>query len=153
MSFDRFSGPVWSLFRIVIGLLFLCHGAAGVFGLFGGHRGSGDALPVGSWPNWWAALIQLVGGALVLAGLATRPAALVASGSMAYAYFVVHQPDGLLPLNNGGVTAALYAWAFLVIAVLGAGPWSVDGLLGWRRVGEAAAPDASIPAGRVRDTA
>lgn len=152
MSFDRFSGPVWSVYRIVVGLLFLCHGAAGVLGLFGGHRGSGEALPVGSWPNWWAALIQLVGGALVLAGLATRPAALISSGSMAYAYFVVHQPEGLLPLNNGGVTAALYAWAFLAIAALGAGPWSLDRLLE-RRSG-ADSPSARVArVDRVSDAA
>lgn len=140
MSLDRFSGPVWSLFRIVVGLLFLCHGAAGVLGVFGGNRGSGHALEFGSWPNWWAALIQLVGGALVLAGLLTRPAALLSSGSMAYAYFVVHQPEGLLPLNNGGVTAALYAWALFTIAVLGAGPWSFDALLAGRRTGEDRTP-------------
>jgi putative oxidoreductase len=153
MSLDRLSGPVWSLFRAVIGLLFLFHGAAGVLGLFGGHRGSGEALPVGSWPNWWAALIQLVGGALILAGLATRPAALLASGSMAYAYFVVHQPEGLLPINNGGVTAALYAWVFLAIAALGAGPWSVDGLLGRRRAGAATAPAEPAVAGGRRGAA
>lgn len=140
MSFERFSGPVWSLFRIVTGLLFFFHGAAGVLGLFGGHRGSGQALELGAWPHWWAGLIQLVGGALVVAGLATRPAALLCSGSMAYAYFVVHQPDGLLPLNNGGVTPALYAWSFLVIAVLGAGPWSVDALFDGRRTAERRAP-------------
>ncbi|GAA1029140.1 DoxX family protein [Virgisporangium ochraceum] len=144
MSFERFSGPVWSLFRIVVGLLFLCHGAAGVLGVFGGHRGSGHAIEFGTWPNWWAALIQLVGGALVLTGLLTRPAALLSSGSMAYAYFVVHQPEGLLPLNNGGVTAALYAWALLTIAVLGAGPWSVDALIEARRTGVHRSP---APAG------
>ena len=132
MSSGKLSGPVWSLFRIVVGFLFACHGAATVLGLFGGHKGSGEAVPFGTWPNWWAGLIQLVCGALVLVGLATRPAALLSSGSMAYAYFVVHQPNDLLPLNNGGVTPALYAWAFLAIAVLGAGPWSIDALMGAR---------------------
>jgi putative oxidoreductase len=52
---------------------------------------------------------------------------------MAYAYFVVHQPQALLPIQNGGVTPALYAWTFLAIAVLGAGPWSVDALIARRR--------------------
>jgi putative oxidoreductase len=129
----RFATPAWSAFRVVIGLLFACHGLAGVFGLLGGNRGTGASIPVGTWPNWYAAVIQLVCGILVLAGLFTRPAAALASGSMAYAYFVVHQKSGLLPIENGGVTAALYAWSFLVIAVLGAGPWSVDALLARRR--------------------
>ena len=136
MSSGKFAGPVWSLFRVVVGLLFACHGAASVLGWFGGHRGSGEALSVGSWPDWWAGLIQLVCGVLVLTGLATRPAALLSSGSMAYAYFVVHQPNDLLPVSNGGVTPALYAWIFLTIAVLGAGPWSIDARLPTRRVAQ-----------------
>ncbi len=139
MVSGKLSGPVWSLFRMVIGFLFACHGAATVLGLFGGHRGSGEAIPIGTWPNWWAGLIQLVCGSLVLVGLATRPAALLCSGSMAYAYFVVHQPTDLLPLNNGGVTPALYSWAFLIIAVLGAGQWSIDAWLRSHRV-------AAVPA-------
>ena len=135
----RLAAPMWSLFRIVVGLLFACHGLASVFGVLGGNRGSGQAIEPGTWPNWYAGVIQLVCGTLVLVGLATRPAAILASGSMAYAYFVVHQPDGLLPIQNGGVTPALYAWAFLVIAVIGAGPWSVDALIARRR-GVAEAP-------------
>ena len=138
METHRFTGPVWSLFRLVTGLLFSLHGAGTVLGLFGGNKGSGEALPVGQWPGWWAGLIQLVCGILVMAGLFTRPAALLASGSMAYAYFVVHQPQALLPTQNGGVTPALYAWVFLAIAVLGAGPWSLDALL--RRGAAAPAP-------------
>jgi putative oxidoreductase len=142
MSSQRYAGPVWSLFRIVVGLLFLCHGLAAIFGILGGHRGSGQPIDVGAWPNWYAGLIQLVCGALVLAGLATRPAAVLASGSMAYAYFVVHQPEGLMPIENGGVTSALYAWSFLAIAVVGAGPWSLDALIARRRDPAAAtAPD------------
>ncbi|MEU4419677.1 DoxX family protein [Actinoplanes sp. NPDC024001] len=144
MTTPRLAEPVWSLFRIVVGLLFFCHGLATVFGVLGGNRGSGQAIDPGTWPNWYAGMIQLVCGALVLAGLATRPAAILASGSMAYAYFVVHQPQGLMPIENGGVTPALYAWAFLAIAVIGAGPWSVDALIARRR-GAAPMP-AAVPA-------
>ena len=133
MNPHRLAEPVWSLFRIVIGFLFLCHGLASVFGVLGGNRGSGQAIEPGTWPTWYAALIQLVCGTLVLAGLFTRPAAVLASGSMAYAYFFVHQPQGLMPIQNGGVTPALYAWTFLIIAVMGAGQWSIDALIGRRR--------------------
>ena len=129
MDAHRVADPVWSLFRIVVGLLFSLHGASTVLGLFGGNQGSGHALPVGQWPGWWAGLIQLVCGILVMIGLFTRPAAVLSSGSMAYAYFVVHQQHGLLPIQNGGVTPALYAWAFLAIAALGAGRWSLDAVL------------------------
>ncbi|MEV6305605.1 DoxX family protein [Actinoplanes sp. NPDC051861] len=133
MSSPRIPQIVWPLFRIVIGLLFTCHGLAGLFGLLGGHRGTGEPIPVGTWPNWYAALIQLACGLLVLFGLFTRPAAILASGSMAYAYFVVHQSEGLMPIQNGGVTPALYAWSFLLIAALGAGQWSADALIAARR--------------------
>ncbi|MFI1988911.1 DoxX family protein [Actinoplanes sp. NPDC020271] len=133
MSSPRVTRIVWPLFRIVIGLLFTCHGLSSLFGFFGGKGGTGESVPVGTWPGWYAALIQLVCGLLVLVGLFTRPAAILASGSMAYAYFVVHQPHGLMPIQNGGVTPALYSWTFLLIAVLGPGAWSLDELITTRR--------------------
>ncbi|MFJ6195968.1 DoxX family protein [Micromonospora sp. NPDC092111] len=148
MNVSRLGGPTLSLFRIVTGLLFTLHGLASVFGLFGGNPMLGKAVPLGQWPGWWAALIQLVCGALVLVGLLTRPAALLASGSMAYAYFVVHQPDDLLPLRNGGEPAALFCWSFLLVAVLGPGAWALDTLIARRRADTPAVPVAeptSVP--------
>ncbi|MEJ3744990.1 DoxX family protein [Actinomycetes bacterium KLBMP 9797] len=133
MNPARLNDLVTTLFRIVLGLLFAVHGASSLFGVFGGNRGSGEAIAFGTWPGWWAALIQFVGGALVMAGLGTRVAATICSGSMAYAYFVVHQPDALLPLNNGGELSALFCWSFLLVAVLGPGKWSVDSMLAQRR--------------------
>ncbi|MFF1871414.1 DoxX family protein [Kitasatospora herbaricolor] len=117
-----------ALFRIVTALLFSCHGAASLFGVLGGTRGGGT-VPVGQWPGWWAALIQLVGGVLVLLGLGTRPAALLCSGSMAYAYFSVHQEKALWPIQNGGEPAVLFCWAFLAIAVTGPGTLALEQLL------------------------
>ncbi|MDG4794244.1 DoxX family protein [Micromonospora sp. WMMD1082] len=144
MLTDRLGGPALSLFRMVIGLLFLIHGMSSLFGVFGGNRGTGEAVPLGQWPGWYAAAIQLVCGALVLVGLFTRPAALLASGSMAYAYFVVHQPEALLPLLNRGELSVLFCWSFLLVAVLGPGTWALDTLL--RRRGEEAVPlDAPAP--------
>ncbi|MFC4533393.1 DoxX family protein [Sphaerisporangium dianthi] len=136
MKVDRFAGPVLSLFRAVTGLLFMCHGLASVFGVLGGNRGSGHAIPFGTWPGWWAAIIQLVFGALVLVGLFTRVSALLSSGSMAYAYFMVHQPQALLPLNNGGEAAAMFCWAFLLIAMLGPGVWALDTVIQRHRSAE-----------------
>ncbi|MFC9744850.1 DoxX family protein [Streptomyces niveus] len=115
------------LFRMVIGLLFACHGAATLFGVLGK-----DTVGAGTWPGWYAAVIQLVGGSLVLLGLGTRIAAFVASGSMAYAYFNVHQPDGLFPLQNGGEASAIFCWAFLLIVFVGPGALSLDRLIGTR---------------------
>jgi len=44
---------------------------------------------------------------------------------MAVAYFWMHQPNGLWPIQNGGELAALYAFIFLYIAAKGSGSWSV----------------------------
>ncbi|WP_020390850.1 DoxX family protein [Kribbella catacumbae] len=120
--------PVFAVFRVVVGVLFALHGLTSLTGVLGGVRGTGAAVEVGLWPGWWAALIQFVGGVLVAVGLGTRGAALVCSGSMAYAYFVVHQPDALVPTANGGELAALFCWTFFLIAVAGPTRWSVDTL-------------------------
>lgn len=133
MSRALLTDRVTGVYRMVLALLFAFHGAASLFGVFGGARGSGQAVPLLTWPGWWAALIQFIGGVLVFFGLGTRIAAIVCSGSMAYAYFVVHQPEGLLPLNNGGELAALFCWSFLLVAILGPGRLSIDHLLAQRR--------------------
>ncbi|MFJ1548726.1 DoxX family protein [Streptomyces sp. NPDC088246] len=115
------------LFRIVVGLLFACHGAASLFGVLGGAMGGGS-IPAGTWPGWYAAVIQLVGGSLVVLGLGTRTAALISSGSMAYAYFKVHQPEALFPLQNGGEPSAVFCWAFLLLVFTGPGALALDRL-------------------------
>ncbi|EQD86182.1 putative oxidoreductase [Saccharopolyspora erythraea NRRL 2338] len=127
---ERIRGIVLSVVRIVVSFMFLLHGVATLFGPFTPH---GESTPVGQWPSWWAGLIQFVGGGLVLLGLFTRPAALVCSGAMAFAYFKVHQPRGLFPIQNAGELAAMYSWTFLLIAALGAGPFALDALIRQRR--------------------
>ncbi|MFD2474374.1 DoxX family protein [Amycolatopsis silviterrae] len=124
---DRVRPTVLALFRAVVSFLFLCHGLMG-FGLFGGIDNAGGAVPFGQWPGYWASLIEVVGAIFVFAGFFTRISATVLSGVMAYAYFTVHAPEGLLPLHNMGEPAALYAWVFLAIAVVGPGAASLDGL-------------------------
>jgi putative oxidoreductase len=121
-------GITVSAFRIVVSFMFVCHGLQG-FGAFGGIDGAGTGVPFGTWPGWYAGVIELIGGALVLLGVLTRPAALLCSGAMAFAYFTVHQSLALLPLQNMGEPAALYSWIFLLIAVLGPGSLTVATLL------------------------
>ncbi|NGN69560.1 DoxX family protein [Streptomyces sp. A7024] len=116
------------LFRIVVGLLFACHGASSLFGVLGGADGEGGTVPANTWPGWYAAVIQLVGGALVFLGLGTRAAAFIASGSMAYAYFKVHQPEGLWPMENGGEPSAMFCWALLLLVFTGSGALGLDRL-------------------------
>ncbi|MEE1941191.1 DoxX family protein [Streptomyces sp. TRM 70361] len=124
---DRYKDQVLGVYRMVVGLLFACHGAATLFNVLGGPHG-GKVPEVGQWPSWWAAAIQLVGGVLVMLGLGTRASAVICSGSMAYAYFVKHQSEALFPIQNGGEAAAMFCWAFLLIAFVGPGAWALGSL-------------------------
>ncbi len=117
----RFESTAYTLLRIVAGLLFAFHGAQKLLGMFGGQRVALASL-LGA-----AAIIEFVGGLLVTIGLFTWPVALICSGEMAYAYFMVHQPRGTWPIQNGGELAVLYAFIFLFIAARGSGILSADG--------------------------
>jgi putative oxidoreductase len=130
--FARYSSPALSIFRIIFGLLFTLHGSMKLFGW-----PLGASIPVGNWPGWWAGLIEFVTGLLILVGLFTRIAAFIASGHMAVAYFWMHWPPLEGPAasfwpydqqmgGNGGEPAIMYCFAFLLLAAMGAGPWSVD---------------------------
>ncbi|MFF4485405.1 DoxX family protein [Streptomyces sp. NPDC001544] len=124
------------LFRIVVGLLFAVHGAASLFGVLGGAMGTnGGTISAGTWPGWYAAVIQLVCGSLALLGLGTRGAALLASGSMAFAYFDIHQKHALWPIQNGGELAVLFCWSFLLLVFTGSGAFGLDRLLARRTAG------------------
>ena len=118
---SRFDSQTYALLRIVGGLLFLFHGLQKLFGMYGGK-----VMPLTSMPGL-AGIIELVGGTLIMIGWFASPAAFLASGEMAYAYFTSHQPRGTWPIENGGELAALYCFAFLYISARGAGIWSVDG--------------------------
>lgn len=109
----------YALLRIVAGFLFAFHGAQKLFGLFGGTAREPLSL------MGLAGIIEFFGGLLVMVGLFAGPAAFVASGQMAVAYFWRHQPEGLWPIENRGELSALYCFIFLLIASRGSGPWSV----------------------------
>jgi len=114
---------VYAITRVVTGFLFNCHGLQKVLGLFGGL--GGHPAPRFSLP-WVAGVIELVGGLRLL----TRWAAFICSGEMAVAYFMMHQPRGLLPIANQGELAALFAFVFLLIAARVPGRWSLDATRG-----------------------
>jgi len=117
----RYSDPIYAAMRVVVGFLFACHGAQKILGLFGGAPPEAPPFVV-----WGAGTIELVGGLLVAIGLFTSWAAFVCSGTMAAAYFLAHQKHGLLPIQNQGELAALYAFVFLYIAARGSGRYAVQ---------------------------
>jgi len=119
-----YTQQAYAAMRIVIGLLFFCHGLQKVFGLFGGVNGA--SAPLLSLLGI-AGLIELIAGALITIGWFTVVAAFIASGEMAAAYFMSHFPNGFWPIQNGGEAAVFFCFVFLYMTTRGAGIWSVDG--------------------------
>jgi putative oxidoreductase len=117
-----FSPFVLSVFRIVFALLLLCHATSHLFGFPVARQ----QAPVGSWPIWWGGLIEVVAGLLILTGLVTRLAAFIASGVMAYAYFVQHQPKSVWPIINNGEPAVMLCFGFFLLVFTGGGAWALD---------------------------
>jgi putative oxidoreductase len=126
----RFTEEIYALMRIVAGFMFAMHGAQKLFGVLGGK-----VQPIVSMPGM-AGVIELVCGILIMVGLFAGLAAILASGEMAAAYFMVHQPRGGWPIQNQGELAALYSFVFLFVAARGSGLFSLDAL---RRASDATA--------------
>jgi len=118
----QLSPATYSLLRIVAAFVYMLHGLQ-KFGMLGG-----TAVPLGSMFGA-AAIIEVVAGTLILIGLLTRPAAFLASGQMAAAYFIAHVPRGILPIHNQGDPAVLLCFIFLFVWAHGPGAWSVDAMV------------------------
>jgi putative oxidoreductase len=112
--------------RVVAGLLFLSHGLVKMFGFPAGAQPGPQPLAslLGA-----AGAIEVAAGLLIALGLFTRPAAFVASGEMAVAYWMMHAPGGFFPVLNMGEAAILYCFIFLLFVFAGPGALSVDGML------------------------
>jgi len=131
---ERYAPITYALFRIAFGFLFLCYGLQKLFGWFGQPAADLQSL------QGAAGVIETVCGLLILFGLFTRLAAFLASGEMAVAFWYIHVmtiapsralgvPHNLIPINNGGIDAVAFCFAFLYIASRGPGIWSLDGLM------------------------
>jgi putative oxidoreductase len=121
----RLEPHAYALLRITAGAMFMFHSFSKLFDWHGGAKAVGSQL-------WVGGVIELVGGALIALGLFTRPAAFLASGTMAVAYIQFHWKfdlsEALWPIVNKGEMAALYCFVFLFVAARGAGAWSIDHL-------------------------
>jgi putative oxidoreductase len=128
-SFLRpWSAQLLSILRIVTGLLLLEHGTAKYLNF---PTSPMNNMSVGSMSGA-AGVLELIGGALLLVGLFTRPVAFILSGMTAIAYFYAHFPRGFFPILNGGELAILFCFTLLYIASVGGGPWSADVM--WRKM-------------------
>jgi putative oxidoreductase len=122
---DRFLGKFWphlyAILRIVAGLMFAMHGSQKLFG----WPGETEPVDIASLMGF-AGIVELVGGILIAIGFLASWAAFIASGEMAFAYFMVHAPQAPFPLLNKGELAVVYCFLFLYIAARGSGIWSID---------------------------
>src|SRR5205085_9084703 len=135
-ALNRFTDPMFCIARLIIGLMFACHGGQLVLGMFGGMQGSDSMMmQIGGW-------IQLVGGFMIAFGLLTRLAAFICSGMFAYAYFTMHVATATTPMakffpiatagpqfSNHGELAVFYCWVFFFMFFYGAGRLSIDALI------------------------
>ena len=120
-----FTPTVVSAFRIVLGLLFTIHGTQK---LFDWPIAASVDIAVGSFPLWWAGVIELITGVLILIGFVTRFAAFIASGQMAFAYFMQHHPKGWWPVENGGELPVVLCFGFLLLVFTGGGAYALDAM-------------------------
>ena len=121
--------------RIVVALLFIEHGTQKLIGY---PPGMGPVPLAGLMGV--AALIEVIGGALLLFGFLTRPVAFIMCGEMAVAYFMAHAPKSPFPVINQGEPAVLFCFLFLYYVFAGAGSWSLDALIWHRRTPRLVAP-------------
>jgi putative oxidoreductase len=119
--------------RIVVALMFMQHGATKLLMMFGAESAAEFLTQ-----RWFAGVLELYGGGLLVVGLFTRPVAFLLAGEMAFAYFMAHFPRGWVPVMNGGELSVLFCWTFLFLAANGGGSFSLDGLLAARRAAKTA---------------
>jgi putative oxidoreductase len=122
-SLNRFGDTAYCIMRLIVGLLFACHGGQKLLGFPPGGHGAGEGI------MYLGAIIELVGGFMIALGLFTRIAALISSGEMAVAYFMMHAKGGFFPIINHGEAAVLYCFVFLFIFFYGPGRLSLDALI------------------------
>jgi putative oxidoreductase len=115
-----------SLLRIITGLMVIQQGMAKIIG-FPALPAVANVKPLSLLGA--AGFIELIGGALLILGLLTRPAAFIIAGEMAVGYFIAHAPQSFFPLLNGGTLAIMFCFTCLYLSTAGAGPWSLDAAL------------------------
>src|SRR6266705_94825 len=129
-SLNRFADPVYCIMRLIVGLMFACHGGQKLLGFPGGHGGAGGLMLLGG-------IIELVGGLMIAFGFLTRLAAFISAGEMAVAYFMVHAAgkaighapsptEQFFPILNKGELAVVPCWLFLFMVFDGPGRWEID---------------------------
>ena len=124
---SRYQGAAHGLMRIVVGFLFMTHGAGKLFGWFGANQAELMSR------FGIAGVLEFFGGIMIVLGLCTRPTAFLLSGQMAVAYFWIHMQNGFWPWTNRGELATIYSFVFLFLAAAGGGSFSSDSVLNTKK--------------------
>lgn len=130
---NRFADPVYCIMRLIVGLMFACHGGQKLLGFPGGHGGVEGLMLIGG-------IVELGGGLMIAFGFLTRLTAFVSAGEMAVAYFMVHAAgkaighaptptEQFFPILNKGELAVVLCWLFLFMFFYGGGRWSIDAFI------------------------
>jgi putative oxidoreductase len=123
---NKYAPQIQGIVRIVVGLLFLEHGTAKIFSYPLAAGASPHVFNLMSFPAGPAGVIEVVAGILIVLGLFSRYAAFIASGEMAFAYFIAHFPRSPFPLLNGGGEAVCFCMIFLLLAATGPGSFAIN---------------------------
>ena len=122
-SLNRYAPHALALLRVVTALTFLTHGTQKLLGF---PQPPSWGMPAAFALTWYAAILEIVGGALLAIGFLTRPVAFILSGLMAFAYWIGHAPKGFYPLLNGGEPALLFCFIFFYVFFAGPGAFALD---------------------------
>jgi len=133
---DAFSPYADLMVRVAVGLFLMPHGAQKLFGLFGGYGPAGTGQFFESklgLPAWTAVLIggvEFFGGLALALGFVTRVAAGLIAGMMVVAVLQVHLANGFFWTSGGYEYPLLWGLLALSYVIRGAGPKSIDALIG-----------------------
>jgi putative oxidoreductase len=129
--------------RVALGVILLAHGwqklneytIAGTAASF-----AQMGIPVPAVAATFATAVELVGGAALILGLLTPVFALLNVANLLGALVLVHAGNGVFVDNGGYELVLALAAGLVVVAILGAGKLSVDGLIGRRYTAGLTAP-------------
>jgi len=111
---------IYFAFRVIVGLMFLQHGAQKLFGMFGGNQVELISL------MGFAGVVEFFGGLFIAIGLFTQIAALIGGIQMLFAYFMAHSSRNWVPIMNGGELALMFFASFLILLIYGTRKFGLD---------------------------
>jgi putative oxidoreductase len=121
------------LSRVALGVILLAHGwqKFNEWTLDGTAAAFADmGIPAATTAATFSTFVEMIGGAALILGAFTPVVALLNTLNLLGALVLVHASNGVFVGDNGYELVLALAAGLIVIATLGAGKFSIDGLLG-----------------------